>query len=393
MAKRFPLPSVEALLPVLLRWLAWLHCGLAAGMLFALVYGLLPLIISVPLSPAQAFWRGVLFAVPSALCYHAIKRQRALWQFLLTSLVLCALCWPLAGHPGGTVFMGLMCLFRLRARLAEEDEGPVQSLFDSPALPMLGLFGAAWLCSAILGLPALQKVSLLGGVLYLLACLCHHSLARVDAYLRLNRGISGLPTRRIWRIAGWTSLSGVLLAGLLLLPVALGDPGATRITLPEQRRDAAYTPYTPAEQPAAPPAAGMDMDLSKLVDGPTWQIPEWFSYLLFGLAGAIGLVALAAAVRGLFRNFRRSYTDSRDLIQSLDRSDRDRSEPLAAELARPRLWDRSHAATVRRRYRRAILRATKDRPDPCHTPAQLESAAGLQDPALHEAYEQVRYGG
>lgn len=384
-------PTLESLLPALTRGLAWLHCGLAAGILFAAAFGLLGLAVPLHTTPAQAFWRGLLFALPSALCYYAIKRQRTLWQFLLTSVALSALCWPLTGHPGGTVLMALMCLFRLRARLAEEDEGPVRSLFDTPALPMLALFGAAWLASALMGVPALQRISLLGGVLYLLVCLCCQGIARVDAYLRLNRGMANLPARRIWRIAGWPALAGVVLTAVLLMPPALGDPGTTRIILPEGRGGAARVEYEAPQQSAPDP--GMNMDLSQLVDGPSWQIPEWVSYIFLGLAGVVGLAAIAAAIRGLFQNFRRSYTDSRDVIQYLRREVPDQAEALAPLTARPRLWDRSYAATVRRRYRRAILKGSRDRPDPCHTPAQLESAAGISDPALHQEYERVRYGG
>ena len=97
-----------------LRVCARLHCGFLAAILSAAAFALLPLAFpSVSFSPYAAFWRGILFAVPTALCYYAIKRLPALWQFLPCALGLCALSWLLLGHPGGAALMAVMCLFRI----------------------------------------------------------------------------------------------------------------------------------------------------------------------------------------------------------------------------------------------------------------------------------------
>lgn len=373
-----------------LRVCARLHCGFLAAILSAALFSLLPLALpSVTFSPYAAFWRGLLFAVPTALCYYAIKRLPALWQFLLCALGLCALSWLLMGHPGGAVLMALMCLFRVRVRLAEEDEGPIQSFFDRPALPLLTLFAAFFLLSAILAVPDLQKLSLLGGVLYLLLCLVHHGLARVEAYLRLNKDMNSLPARRIRRIAGGAALAGVLLAALLLLPPALMDRGGLRITLPDTTKQSA--PMKIEMESSSGGGQAMDMDLSQLVGEPAWQIPEYVSYIFLGVALAGGLAAIGTGIRSFLLNFRRSYTDSRDVIQYLSREDRDETERLDLGLRRPRLWDRSDEANIRRRYRRAILKAGKEPPKAWHTPSELEKEVGLEIPELHQAYERARY--
>ncbi len=371
--------------PPILRALAWLHCGLVAAVLFCALFSCVQMAAPTSfLSPAAAFWRGILFALPAGLCYHAVKRLPHLWQFLLASLLLCGLSWLLAGQPLGAGLMALMCLFRLRARLAEEDEGPQASLFDQPAYPFLGLFAAAYLLSALLDLIVLQKLSLLGSVLYLLLCLGHHGLDRIYRYLLLNKDMHGLPARRIQRIAGAATLACVLAAAFLLLPPALLDTGSLHIQLPETTGT-----YAPPQIEIAS-SDPLSMDLSQLIGGPTWQIPPFFSYLLMGIAVLLLAVALLAALRGLFLNFRRSYTDSRDLVQYLSKEDQDELETAPGAGRRPRLWDRSPNATVRRRYRQAILKRDPE-PASWHTPAQLEQKAGVSAPKLHALYEQARY--
>ena len=103
---------------LLLRGLARLHCGLAAAMVFAAVFALLPMTgLSVGKAPEEVFLRGLLFAIPTALCYYAIKGLKALWQFLLAALGLCGFAWLLVGHWGGAALMALMCLFRVRVQI------------------------------------------------------------------------------------------------------------------------------------------------------------------------------------------------------------------------------------------------------------------------------------
>ena len=63
--------------------LGWLHCGLLAAIIFAAFFDMLAGLSGLEmLAPEPAFFRGLLFSVPTGLCWLAIKRLRALWQFL-----------------------------------------------------------------------------------------------------------------------------------------------------------------------------------------------------------------------------------------------------------------------------------------------------------------------
>lgn len=373
----------------LLHALAWLHCGLLAGMLFALAFDALGLVGLQRHSSGEAFFRGILFAVPTALCYYAIRRLPSLWQFLLASLLLCGLAWLLTGHPGGAALMALMCLFRLRARLAEEEEGPRVSYFDHPTYFTLLVFLAAFLFSAVLGLPALQRLSLLGAALYFLVCLAFYGVKRLDHYLFINKDMHGLPARRIQRVAGSAVLAAVLLSAVLLLPLALVNSGNLRIHLPDPQHKGQVVFET--ERQEAQQKTSMEMDLSGLVDGPTWQIPEFVTYIVLGIAGVGLLAGTVAVLYRIFKDFRRSYTDSRDYVQYLAKDEREKTEDIPAVLRRPAIWDRSPSAMVRRKYRRTILKAAKEPPEVWMSPSEAEAHAGVDLPELHALYEEARY--
>lgn len=374
--------------------MGWLHWGLLAAIVFAAFFDMLRGLAGISLmAPEAAFLRGVLFAVPTGLCWLAIKRLRALWQFLLAAVGLCALSWLITGHPGGAVLMLLMCIIRIRSRLAEEEEGPVTSLFDTPSYFGLLVFGTVFVLSGGMadGFPLAQRLSVLGAVLYLLICLSYSGLDRLDSYLLLNKDMYGLPARRIQHIAGSALLIGVLLTGALLLPMAIGNTGFVPIKMPELNieNDTPQQEIDVGKSSAAGPAA---MDLSGLVDDEnTWQIPPIVGQILFALVGLALITAIVYAVIQLFKDFRRSYTDSRDLVQYIGKDELQRAEETVETLKKPRIWDRSVTATIRRKYRKTLLKAGNP-PEGWMSPEEAERAAGVDIPALHRVYEKARYG-
>ncbi len=373
--------------------LGWLHCGLLAAIVFAAFFDMLQGLSGLEMmAPEPAFFRGLLLVIPTGLCWLAIKRLRALWQFLFAAIGLCALSWLFTGHPGGAAFMLLMCVIRVRSRLAEEDEGPVISLFDTPSYFGLLVFVVAFLASGGMagGFPRLQWLSVLGAVLYLLVCLGYNGLDRLDDYLALNRDMYGLPAKRIQHIAGSALLVGVLLTAVLLLPMAVVNTGFVRVKLPEFKSssgDVEFTAPTPA--PAQP-----EMDFSDLMPEGVksyFHIPPIVGYIFFGLIIAALIVGMVMAIVHLFKDFRRSFTDSRDVVQYLSPDEKEHAEELVETLRKPKIWDRSVSATIRRKYRKALLKAPSP-PESWMTPAEAESSAGIDVPALHRIYEKARYG-
>lgn len=376
---------------LILRALARAHCGLIAAILFATVFAILNhyQLLSHPIYPI--FARGLLMALPAALSYYAVKRLRTMWQYLLAAALLTGLGWLLAGHLGGALLTAIVCFFRGRMRLLEEEEGPTRSMFDYAYLPALGLFAAVFLLSAIVGIPDLQRLSLLGGVLYLLVCIAFRGLSRLDEYLTLNQSMHGLPERRIQRMAGAAVAAAAMLAALLLLPPALGASGGVRIRLPENLPTQSGELDDAVEEPP-PQGMGQSQMMMEMFGEPTWQIPPIVTYIFLGAVGVFLAAGLCAAVWRLFKDFGRSYTDSRDLVQHLTKDDQDQGAALRRRWKLPGDWDRSPNAVVRRRYRKAVLKLMEEAPEAWLSPAEIEERAGLESPRLHELYEKARYG-
>ena len=394
-----PYPNMRVFL---LRLLGRLHCALLAAMgcgaLFTIFHqgdveaeftALFPALAAI--SPLEAYLRGLLFAIPVALSFYAIRLCPKLWQFLLCAALLCGLIWFLMGHPIGMVLTALCCFFRARKRLAEEVE---ESGFDRPSYLGLSLFALTFLISAIMGNVLLQKLSVFSAAVYLLLCLCDRGLRRLDEYLRLNETMYGLPSRRIQRIAGGALAISLVLAAALLLPAAVGVSGDFTVDLtrkPSVNNWEVQETETP-EESDQPQGVSLDEMFGGEIE-PLFQIPPIVSYLIY----AVIVAALAAMVLyfiyRLILSFRRSFTDSRDQVQYLSKTREDRDERSSAVRSRrPGVLDRSPNALIRRRYRKQVLRSGQEPPRPSYTPRELEAAAGLSVPVLHALYEKARYG-
>lgn len=386
----------------LLRLLGRLHCALLVAMACCAVFTLFhqkdmaaeletmfPSLLTI--SPLEAYLRGLLFAIPVALSYYAVRICPRLWQFLLCSIGLCAITWLLLGHPIGVVVTALCCFMRARKRLAEELD---ESAFDKPELLAFIVFALTFLISAIMGEVLLQRLSVFSAAVYLLLFLCYRGLYRLDEYLRLNETVYALPVRRIQRIAGGALVITLFLAAALLLPAAMGVSGDITVDL-TRKPSANNWELQETEEPGMTEQP-QDFSLEDLFGEeikPAVQFPPIVSYLLYAvIVSGIAFLVLLFVYR-LILNFRRSFTDSRDQVQYLgeEREDKDR-RAAAVTIRRPGALDRSPNAVIRRRYRKQVLRRAKETPRPSLTPRELEAEIGLAAPVLHALYEKARYG-
>lgn len=374
--------SVNSLREVLLLLLGWCATALLLAVGFACIWRL----FGTEQEVTGHFLRGLLFFLPLSLSYLAAYGLRRLWQYLLCSLVLCGLCWVLLGTPFAMLPLALFSFLRGRNRLEEE---PQESVLDTPALPLTFFFVLPFLCSAVMDSPVLQKLSLVAAALYFLCWAAYRGISRIHGYLLLNRDMAGLPAKRILRMSGMALAAVVLVAAGLLLPALLSHNGFLKID-PQAQQDGTAAVWVPQRQEDG---MGNMADMQKLLgEEPAFQIPAWIGYV-FSMALYLGLAAggLYLLYR-LILYFRGSFRDNGDLVQYLG------AEEQAVEVRErqkgerlPRL-DFSPNAVVRRRYRRAVLRAAKKKPERWASPSELEEAAGLSgQKALHDCYEKARY--
>ena len=197
---------------LLSRAMGWLHCA----MIYALFYGTAYRFLEGDSALPGRMWWGLLsHPAPGGSGIWAPRCAASWCSTCPWSLACCGLAWLLLGHPAAAVPVALVCFFRGKNRLSEE---PVESMMDRPSPPLTALALAPFFYSALDGSPLLQKLSLIWAALYLLLCAAYRGIQRLDHYLELNRGMAGLPARRIARTTGLALAGMLVLAAGLLLP-------------------------------------------------------------------------------------------------------------------------------------------------------------------------------
>ena len=85
--------------------------------------------------------------------------------------------------------------------------------------------------------------------------------------------------------------------------------------------------------------------------------------------------------------FKEGFAENGDVIVSLDSED----HAQRIRIRTPFSGEVTPRDKIRREYRKQVRRRRKEKPQPYETPAEIEQAAGIDDPALHTRYEQARY--
>lgn len=372
-----------------LRFLARLHCGLISACLCATAFAAMALVGWADADAMLPFYlRGLLFGVPVALSYYAAERLPRLWQFLIAVVVIIGTSWLLLGHIGGAIMAALLCLFRFRNRISEEK---TRSSFDAPSYVCLLIFLACFGVSAVYELSALQRLTVLSAVLYLLLILTYRAVERIEGYLKLNKSMKELPARRIQRIAGAAVAIFLVLAVVFLIPSVLSMQGNIVLDLP----DVPGKPYTGPEE-VGHISGGMNVNIEDLLGDeggePLFKIPSFVIYLVYTLIAAAVAAMIIYGIYQLVKNFRFPYSDNRDIIESLPKDTDAAADLPTKRRERLSIIDRSPNAVIRRKYRKTVLKSAAEPPKRWMTPTELEGYSGISEQNLHNIYEKARYG-
>lgn len=321
-------------------------------------------------APVEGWLRGLGFALPVALSYAAGQTVKKPMLFAGLTVLAAALAWLILGSPVGAVAALALCLLRLRAALtASQSQFPLDAPSPLGVLVFVPVIGI----SMVEYYPEVQRMTVLSAILYLLLLTAYWAAKRIDRYFSVNRGVAHFPAKRIRRLSGGSMAAFFIALTLLLIPVALRVPGTWH--LPSNRVNYDFEHQVLIREEYPPP---------ELEDGR--QYGGEAAPIAAGIAGAFavfGGVRLTAAMRGVGKT--RTYSVREPGIT-------EEAEALEKPSARPPLDDPSPNGVIRRQYYRAVVRKAKISPQAWLSPTEIEEAAGIDDPVLHELYEKARYG-
>lgn len=363
------------------------------------------------------FLKSFLIAIPVVVTSIAVKKCKSLFSYfgcsLASALVVLGLAWLLQPRQYGIVYvigLGVECgiliikRFRDRLRMAIERQDssndpfwePRFSVLNRPTFGTLGYFVVIYVVGMAFASKTTCNEAFFTAMFYVFVVILHVFLVETKDYLRMNRQVSGLPSKRIYGIAGGMLGFYMILIFLVSMLSVLTIPmrqytdirtwstGEIEI-VKEIDMETEYT-STPSIQEQ------LDMLVGEYEEPK--ELPMFIKVALAGLVVAVMLLMLGAIVKeilNVFSDFRETYDENGDKVEVLE------DEEAAVFLKRPGSEPEDlETKSVRKRYRRMIRKHRKDRPAVYETPTEIEALAGLSDDEemqkLHIEYEEVRYG-
>ena len=383
--------SLRALLSIVI---GWLHCAL----IFAPIYTLLRQYIIGELSRSDVihdYLMGLLIIIPVAISWYACKYLKNIGLYILVSAACIYITFLIFGKLVMIVPPLLVCFLRFYNRMLE-DRPP--SFLDTPGYAGVALIfiPAAISVTDPKMSSAFQMMSLIYMAIYFLLCFVHHGIERIDRYVTVNTDMRNMPARRIVRISSAVLAALFLIFAVILLPALFSTDINVRYTPPE--KEAVSQPEIEMEQPEIEGGEVPEINLQELYPEkqrhPIFEaIVQFFEILVAIAIVIIAIIGLVYFILYLMRRFNSTFDDRGDLVENLQEDDLEAVHLTKPKSDTPRIFDRSPNATIRRKYRKTILRASKIRPSAWMTPTEAEENADLtgQIDTLHNLYIKARY--
>lgn len=361
--------------------------------------------------------KSILIVIPVIVTGIAVHKCKSLFAYIGVSLVsaslVLAFAWMIQPSKYGIVYVvglgvgcGIVIIIRFRDRLRmvamrqdcinEPFWEPSFSVLNRPSFGMLAYFVVIYVVGMAFSSKTTCDEAFFTVLIYVFVVILHVFLVETKEYLKMNRKVSGLPSKRIYGIAGGMLGFFLIFIFLVSIPSILtismrqytdirtwsfgGNEMKKEIVL--EVRDNNVLPMQ--EQ------FGMMIDENEEQKG----LPVWVEFAFTGFALIILFLMIGAIIKEImkiFADFREAYDENGDKIEVLD------EEETAVFLKRSSVEAEDiETRNVRRKYRKLIRKHRKERPECYESPAEIEEKAGLLDneemQKLHIEYEAVRYG-
>lgn len=368
----------------------WAHCAL----IFAPLYTMLLSFIKneIPRQMVvEGYLCGLLIIVPVIISWFAKNYLRNAFLYILAAFAGTVLTAWMFGSAAMLVPAVAIFFLRFYNRMLEEKE---TSWLDQPSYAGLVLIAIP----AVIAVfeerldSAFQSLSLIYLAVYFLLCFAHHGIERINGYIDVNKNMRNMPSRRIARIATTILAAAFIVVAVVLLPALFTADIDIRYIPPERGPYATPEPQFATSDPGTLPEMGgmfpgkKDMPIVEAL----YKFLEYILMIVFGVGGIIGAVY---GILKLSRRFSKSFTDRGDFVENLQEDDLEAVREKREKIDRPRFLDRSPNATVRRKYKKMILRG-KHRPYAWMSPTEAEIHAQVSSKnldTLHALYEKARY--
>lgn len=402
--------------PLVLDIITWIH----SLFLFACTY---PFLASLVSYRGAAFARmtcsGLLLFVPIVLSWYLMQKLKYMIQYVLAAIpvilftvavswlaggLLCAVC---AGIASLAIFWLRMNSKITYGKMKQEfldvhnnqhfnlQEREIPGMLSCPQAYHWIWFTLLYVFGMLFRLTAFLYIMFAILFVDIFLCLLYHYISALYEYARTNQHVANFPLKTMQKIHRMTGIIGGLLLVLFLLPAVLYG----REFQPDLTTDKPLLSFDEVmeekQQYSAPEI--VDTQLMEAMNSRKKEPPKWILYLakIIGyIVSAVFIVALTIqmirGIRGLGRDFSVEEEDEvvflePDLTDSVKRIFRSgkRDSFLSAN------------QQIRKRYKKTIKKASKEKPSQTATPAELEKNAGLAEDAsmqaLHDLYEKARY--
>lgn len=408
--------------PLVLDIITWFHSLL----LFACVY---PLLASLVSFKGVVFWRvtlsSLLLLVPIVLSWFLMLKLRYMLQYVPACIPVVCLTVLLSWLAGGMgtpglfsaaltgFFSILVVILRIYSRVTygnmkqEFLDVHGNQHFDIQEREMQGLLNSPkayhWVWFTILYVPGMflrftTYLHIMFGIMFVdvFLCLGYYYISSLYEYARANQEVANFPFKTMCRIHRMSGIIGALLLVLFLLPAVLYgrefQPDLTTdkplVEFEEPERATQQVEYTPEIA---------DTQLIEAMKSQNRETPQWLLNLckIMGYVCAIFFIIMFALQ--VIRHFKRMGKDfsveEEDEVVFLEPDQTDSVAGIFRRKGRDSFLSANQQ--IRKRYRKMIKKASKEKPNSAATPSELEKNAGLESnpsvQTLHNLYEKARY--